>query len=326
MDDRRFEALKQAITARGWQWRAGKAIAYGAQLVVNDGAHEATLDFYPKRGRVVVGGADAPLRRELTTLAAELGGGASPAPAPSAQAPPAAPAKAAHPAPPVTTAAMEDEIGMDESGKGDWFGPLVVAAVALEPRQAAALQQMGVRDSKLVEAAALPKLAALIEQAVGPAAIEVLALAPAAYNRRYAELQNINLLLAELYAEVAATLVARVGARSIICDQFAQRAERLDTAFRRAGLPRPTQRHHAEATSLAVAAASILATTRFQAELVRLGAAAGLGAPLPRGASAVRELSAAARWIIAQHGPEALGRYAKLNFKPVQAILVKAEG
>jgi ribonuclease HIII len=114
---------------------------------------------------------------------------------------------------------------------------------------------------------------------------------------------------------------AATGATTIVCDQFAQRAERLDTAFARAGLPRPRQLHHAEATSIAVAAASILAAARFQEELARLGAQAGLGGPLPRGASAIRDLQRAARAIIAREGPGGLGRYGKLNFKPVRALL-----
>jgi ribonuclease HIII len=312
MDDQRLEALKRALTARGWQWRAGRAIAYGAQLVVSDGVSTATLDFYPKRGRTVVGGADSALRRDLARLAAESEGSA-PTASPTGPKP-----GAAGPAP---LAGATAELGMDESGKGDWFGPLVVAAVALEPSQAAALQRAGVRDSKLLEPAGLTALAARIEQTLAPSAYELCVLQPAVYNQRYAALQNINLLLAELYAETAATLVARLGPLPIICDQFSQQSERLDTAFRRAGLARPTQLHHAESRSLAVAAASILATTRFQAELVRLGAVAGLAAPLPRGASAVRQLSAAARKIIALHGPDALGSYAKLNFKPVREIL-----
>lgn len=311
MDDERLESLRRAVAARGWRWRAGKAIAYGAQLIVDDGEAEATLDFYPKRGRTVVGGADTPLRRALQALAeaeerrwAGAAGAKAPAMKPAAAAPAAAP-----------------ELGMDESGKGDWFGPLVVAAVYVEPGQAAALRRAGVRDSKLIEAGALPAVAAAIEALVPPAAREVLALDPADYNRRYAALGNINLLLAELYAEAAAPAVARTGARLIVCDQFAQRADRLDAAFERAGLPRPRQFHHAEASSLAVAAASVLATARFQAELARLGAAAGLGAALPKGASAIGPLTRAVRAIIAREGAAGLGRYAKLNFKPVQQLL-----
>jgi ribonuclease HIII len=309
MNDPRLEAIKQAIVARGWRWRPGKPIPYGEQLLVDDGAHEATLDFYPKRGRSVVGGAGSPLRQALAELARELEG-------PSAA--PAAAAPVAPGGPPLPTAA---ELGMDESGKGDWFGPLVVAAVYLEPAEAPALRRAGVRDSKELLPAELARVAAAIEGVIPPAARHVLALAPADYNRRYTALANINLLLAELYAETAAPVAARTGATRIVCDQFAQRAERLDTAFARAGLPRPRQLHHAEATSIAVAAASILAAARFQEELRRLGAQAALGGPLPRGASAITELQRAARAILAREGPEGLGRYAKLNFKPVRALL-----
>ena len=298
MDDRRLAEMKRAMTERGWRWRHGKVIAYGIQLIVSDGAAEATLDFYPKHGRMVVGGADTPLRRTLTAMSAQRSTAVDQPPTPT-----------------VT------EIGMDESGKGDWFGPLVVAAVALTPTQALALRQAGVRDSKELDAATLPKLAATIEQVVAPESRELLILVPERYNQRYAELQNINLLLAELYAETAAALVGRSGALPIVCDQFAQRAERLDSAFLRVGLPRPIQRHHAEASSMAVAAASVLATTSFQAELVRLGAVAGLGSALPKGSSALRLLSGSAQRIITREGEEALGRYAKLNFQPVRELL-----
>jgi ribonuclease HIII len=304
MDDARLAQIKAAITARGWNWHPGKTIPYGAQIVVTDGVGEATLDFYPKRGRCVIGGTSVSLRAALGELV-------------SAFETPTATTTSTTKAAPATAA----EIGMDESGKGDWFGPLVVAAVYVEPSVAMALRKAGVKDSKLLEAGELERAAAAIERIVPAAAREVCALEPAAYNRRYAALGNINLLLAELYAETAAPVIARTGAQAIICDQFAQRAERLDSAFARAGLPRPRQMHHAEAVSVAVAAASVLATTRFQAELARLGAAAGLGAPLPRGASAITLLRRAARAIIAREGRDGLGRYAKLNFKPVQEIL-----
>lgn len=308
MDDPRLDAIKAALAARGWLWRPGKAIPYGTQIVVDDGEREATLDFYPKRGRSVVGGAPSPLRQALAELAAELEGpGATPAAKTPSPAPLAAP-----------------EIGMDESGKGDWYGPLVVAAVYVEPATVLVLRKAGVRDSKELEPGELARMAAAIERTVPASAREVLVLDPEEYNRRYAGLANINLLLAELYAEAAAPVIARTGASAIICDQFAQRAERLDTAFKRAGLPRPRQMHHAEAASLAVAAASVLATARFQAELARLGGQAGLDGPLPPGSTAVTLLRRAARTIIAREGRDNLGRYAKLNFKPVQELLASA--
>ncbi len=303
MQDARLEALKQAIVERGWRWRPGRAIAYGSQLVVDDGTHEATLDFYPKRGRTVVGGPASSLREALRDLAARL------------EARPPVPTPAATPAP------SSAELGMDESGKGDWFGPLVVAAVYVTPATAPELQRAGVRDSKQLAVGALAETARAIRQLIPASARAVTMLEPAAYNERYARLGNINLLLAELYAETAAPVVAQTGATRIVCDQFAQRRERLETAFADAGLPRPRQLHHAEAHSLAVAAASVLATAQFQDALRQLGAAAGLDGPLPSGAAALGPLEQAARQIIAREGTTGLGRYAKLHFKPIQALL-----
>ena len=70
MEDPRLTALKGAIAARGWRWRPGKPIPYGEQLFVSDGVSEASLDFYPKRGRCVVGGAGSSLRQALSELVA----------------------------------------------------------------------------------------------------------------------------------------------------------------------------------------------------------------------------------------------------------------
>lgn len=309
MEDPRLTALIRAIEAAGWAWRAGKPIDYGTQLIVGDGSHEATLDFYPKRGRCVIGGVESPLRRGLAQLSAAGDQGAPAAAKPKAG------------APTITGA----HIGMDESGKGDWYGPLVVAAVYVEPQTAAALQRGGVRDSKEIDGELLPKIAALIERLVPEQSRRVMALDPTDYNRRYAGLGNINLLLAELYAETAAPVRAATGSARIVCDQFAQRADRLERAFAAAGLPRPEQMHHAELASVAVAAASVLASARFAAELRRLGALAGLRGQLPAGASAIRALTAAARHIMAREGREGLARYAKLNFKPVQELLASVE-
>ncbi len=319
MEDLRLAALKGAISARGWRWRPGKPIPYGEQLLVSDGVSEASLDFYPKRGRCVIGGAGSSLRQALGELVGRLEREGRETERLEREGRESGEGR--------ETRRREDakvlvaELGMDESGKGDWFGPLVVAAVYVEPEAVAALRKAGVRDSKLLLPEELVQVAGRIEALLPAAAREVLVLEPAAYNRRYAALGNINLLLAELYVETAAPIVARTSATMIICDQFSQRADRLNSVFARAGLPRPQQMHHAEATSIAVAAASVLATTRFRAELVRLGALAGLGGPLPPGASAITLLRRAARAILAREGAEGLGRYATLNFKPVQELL-----
>jgi ribonuclease HIII len=305
MEDPRLTVLMRGIEGAGWAWRLGKPIAYGTQLIVSDGAQEATLDFYPKRGRCVIGGAESPLRRGLIQLTETDQG---------------------TPGLPRATKAASAQItgvhiGMDESGKGDWYGPLIVAAVYVDPQTAMALQRGGVRDSKDLDGASLPQIAALIERVVPAASRRVTVLDPQTYNRRYAGLGNINLLLAELYAETVASVWEATGCARIVCDQFAQRADRLERSFSAAGLPRPEQMHHAESASVAVAAASVLASAQFGVELLRLGVEAGLRGQLPAGASAIRALTAAAQHILAREGREGLGRYAKLNFKPVQDLL-----
>lgn len=294
MTNQRMEQLKAFAQSQGWQWQAGKTIPHGEQYVISSADASVRVNFWPGRGTIQVQGAASALKDSLEAL---LAGAAAPA------------------------MISDPHIGIDESGKGDWFGPLVVAAVFVTPATATRLQQAGVRDSKTVERGALPALAARIEQLVPAEQRLVMALAPQEYNRRYAMQPNINLLLATLYAEIAAQLQGRVNVPLIVCDQFAQQASRLDNAFAAAGLPAPRQQHHAETASIAVAAASVLASAAFGAALADLGSAAGLDKALPRGASDLPALEHAAQAIIAREGPVALGHYAKLNFAPVRALL-----
>ncbi len=304
-----LDQFRHFVIASGWSARAGKPVPYGEQLIVSDGTHEAMLNFYPKRGKMLVGGPSSLLRTRIEAwVATQAGPIASPT---TGSAPRTRP---------------EAQIGADESGKGDWFGPLVVAAVYLDADQATALQRAGVRDSKELERDGITQLARLIEGAIPTPQRFVNALAPEDYNRRYAEYANINLLLAQLYAETVGPVWRATQAATIVCDQFSQRADRLAKAFSMAGLPEPQQRHHAESTSVAVAAASILASAHFAAELALLGRAAGLRGPLPGGASDVRALERAARSIVQQAGSAGLARYAKLNFKPVRALLGLPDG
>jgi ribonuclease HIII len=309
-------ALRARLTAAHCTMTAGKPIPYGEQWLINDGTTEVVLNYWPGRGTVQVQGKPSELRSRLEQLLRELRDAQQPAAKPT---PPLA--AVGLPADVGAASGANGELGMDESGKGDWYGPLVIAGVVLTPAQAEQLRRAGVRDSKTVERAALPALAALIRRSLPAEQVAVLSLSPAEYNQRYQRFQNINLLLADAYAELAAPLHTRLQPQHIVCDQFSQRADRLNAAFQRRKLPRPQQLHHAENHSVAVAAASIIATTHFQAALVTLGQQAGLPAGLPAGSSAIRALQSAAEQIIRRHGPAAMADYAKLNFKPVRVLL-----
>jgi ribonuclease HIII len=313
----RLDALKTYVAGQGWNWGPGATIPYGEQIVVTSGAATALVNFWPKRGRMQVQGNASSLKADLQ---AWVEGGQEPS----------ATAETGKPVAVFTG----PHIGMDESGKGDWFGPLVVAAVYVDTRTIPLLRRAGVRDSKELDAAVLPRIAAQIAQIIPPEQRLVWSILPEEYNRLYAQHGNINLLLAAAYAQVAAQLrqalqsatdaTAAPADLPIVCDQFSQRADRLEQAFAARQLPRPQQQHHAEAAGIGVAAASILAGDTFTGALADLAGEAGLPNPLPKGASAIAALQATARRIIARQGATALGRYAKLNFKPVRELLERA--
>lgn len=300
--------LKRFVQSKGWQWQVGKTIPYGEQIVVSQGSDRVTVNYYPKRHAMVPGGAASPLKAALeswigshaatqTTASRTVGEKVS------------------------GTFGSIPHIGMDESGKGDWFGPLVVAAVHLEPAEGRCLHSMGVRDSKTVEAGSLSRLAREIKSLIPEERRRVRVLLPEEYNRRYAATPNLNRLLADVYAETAADVWPASRPEVILCDQFAQNAALLEGTFRRRGLPKPMQQTRAESASIAVAAASVLATSAFSRALKDLGEESGIGGPLPKGASAIGALRKAARHILQHEGVEGLGRYAKLHFKPIQELL-----
>ncbi len=305
-EHKQIKALKHYIATQGWNWGPGANIPHGEQIVVSDGQVTALVNFWPKRGRLSVQGSASSLKATLEAQVEQFQGQGREKEAASETSIPSIPLP---------------HIGADESGKGDWFGPLVVAAVYVDAATATRLRRIGVRDSKLLEPASLLRLAGQIERIVPLEQRHILAIAPEEYNRRYAQHGNINLLLAEMYAQAIMPVWQVTQADVIVCDQFSQRRDRLDQAFAAQHLPMPIQQHHAESASIAVAAASILAGATFAEALVELGYKAGLDGPLPAGASDIVALKAAARQILARQGTAALERYARLNFKPVQALL-----
>ena len=300
-----LDAVRRQAEAAGWRTEPGATIPYGEQLVIRAGRDRVVANFWPKRGTLSLQGPASPLLDALLAWQAERAG------RPGADAASEEPLVLPH-------------IGVDEAGKGDWFGPLVVAAVEVDARTAELLQLLGVRDSKRVGSTALGDVAARIEQVVDPAHRRVLVLAPRDLDHAYAAASNLNVLLADLHAE-AASMVSKVsGTTQVVCDQFASSGERLDAAFVRRGLPVPVQLHHAEDASIAVAAASVLAAAAFRAALQDLGRAAGLRDGLPAGASDLPRLEGALRRIRAAHGDAAVADYAKLYFKPIRERLSRA--
>ena len=206
-------------------------------------------------------------------------------------------------------------LGVDESGKGDFFGPLCVAGVYVNESVVKAWGDAGIRDSKNISSdKKIADLARLIRGTAG-CVTSVVPIGNEAYNRLYEKMGSVNAILAWGHARVIENLMQQRGKMDplpvrAISDQFASNKATVANALMALGREiELVQRHKAE-SDLAVAAASILARNEF---VVRLGALEKeFGTKLPKGASA--EVDAAAKEFVARHGG-ALSRVAKTHFR-----------
>ncbi|OQW62920.1 MAG: ribonuclease HIII [Nitrospira sp. ST-bin5] len=206
-----------------------------------------------------------------------------------------------------------ERIGIDESGKGDYFGPLVIAAVFVDATTQGELKLMAVRDSKKISDGRILEMAPDIKT-ICPHS--VIAIGPQKYNELYAKIKNLNRLLAWGHAKALENLLERVPCERAISDQFGNERLILNALQDKGRTIVLEQRTKAE-SDLAVAAASILARAEFLLRLKRLSNE--IGTTLPKGASPTVEL--AARMVIKKHGQDRLGHVAKLHFKTTQAVL-----
>jgi ribonuclease HIII len=207
----------------------------------------------------------------------------------------------------VPAGADDAVIGSDEVGKGDYFGPLVVAAVRLEAGQSDEIRRSGVRDSKTLTDEQCLRLGGALRARYAHA---IARLDPPEYNRRY-QPGRLNELLADLHTQ-ALTELARPGIR-VVVDRFANE-KLLERRLKSIGI-RLEQRVRAESEP-AVAAASVLAREEFLTALKELSAEAAVD--LHKGAGDPVDRSA--KRYVALHGFEELSKVAKVHFKNTQKI------
>ncbi len=204
--------------------------------------------------------------------------------------------------------------GIDESGKGDFFGPLVIAGVYVEARIARALMDAGIQDSKRIGSdAKIRALARVIKETPG-ATHNVVAIGPDRYNALQAKMGNVNNLLGWGHARVIENLLAaRPDCPRSLSDQFANPRIIARSLLEKGRNIQLDQRTKAE-SDIAVAAASILARERFIDWLDAAGRQHGV--TLPRGASA--QVKAVARGLggAAFRGAPAATRQNPLQDRP----------
>ena len=209
-----------------------------------------------------------------------------------------------------------DRIGIDESGKGDYFGPLVIAAVRVRDAHGARLRLLQVRDSKRIADSRIMELASAIREHCHHT---VVAIGPSRYNALYDKIRNLNRLLAWGHARALENLLEQEGCPVAISDQFGDERYIVQALMTKGKHVRLIQRPRAE-EDLAVAAASIVARAEFVTRLRRLSDEIGIA--LPKGASPAVEL--AAKLVVQRYGRDRLHEVAKLHFKTTQAVLLAA--
>jgi len=288
--------LRQFVSSHGWSITDEKEIAHGYQLLISDGTTNVPVALYAT-GSVLVQGKVSPLQTALKQWGSKDKASAT-----------------ATVKPALSQVVGLARIGSDESGKGDFYGPLAIAAVYVDATTEHYLNSLGVRDSKkLTDRMMLPLAASIIQRCP----YSLLVYAPEQYNDRYQAIRNLNLLLAEAHAQVITELASKTQSQLAIVDQFGAESLVRQALSRTGCHVRLEQRHRAEEDT-AVAAASIVARAAFVKAINELSALYGI--ELPKGASNPRIVEVG-RELVALHGQAALRKVGKLHFKTTEAIL-----
>lgn len=295
------DSLKRLLNASGAEISFDRPIDHGSQYRVTCGPDTATLNVYTT-GKTSTGGKASPLLELLEgwrldqTAEASVGERRSVKAAESDGTP---------------------RVGTDEAGKGDYFGPLVVAGVWVAGKEEAReLREIGARDSKTLSVLGARDLARRILASVGAENTRIVVLRPREYEARRRAAGDINKLLAEINVQVFGELGA--GAELFVVDEFAKAARsyiepRLPLGVRLEVRPRAED-------DVAVAAASVLARARYLEEMDALSE--GVGFELPRGATHVL---GAARRVVEKRGEEGLAEVAKVHFGTTRRVLEAQE-
>lgn len=295
-----FPDYCQSLVAKakkaGWKVISEKQIPYGRQWHMQDRAgFKAVLNAYSgKKGfRFHVGGKDA------EALNNALGG--------------------------VALAASGDKtsgdpfglglprIGGDESGKGDFFGPLVVAAFHLDTSTEKKLAGSGITDSKKLSDAQIQKIAGVLDKLKRGVAMKLM---PREYNPAYAKVGNLNVLLAQMHGKCVQALIKKTGTPGcVLIDQFARDERVLKTAIGAPAGVKVVTKTKGEA-DLAVAAASILARAEFLRGLRELESEFGQKFPPGAGSPVLKS----GREFVKTFGRKQLSHVAKMHFRTIESL------
>ena len=212
---------------------------------------------------------------------------------------------------------FRDYIGTDESGKGDYFGPLVVAAVFINDQTKIELEKIGVKDSKLFSDNNIKVLESSIKKIIGDNFV-IIQINPEKYNQLYESFNNLNKIMGWAHAKAIETLVEKTNCENVISDKFGNEKLIKDELKKKNVKVNLYQTAKGERFT-AVAAASILARAKV-VDWFYLKSKE-FGYEIPKGGSEV--VNIVANGILDQTDKDNLLKMIKFHFKNSQSIFKK---
>lgn len=213
---------------------------------------------------------------------------------------------------------FESRLGVDEVGKGDYFGPLVVVSCFVDKKFKSKLLGMGVADSKRFTDTKIRKLYAKLKDY---SYYYVSVVSPSEYNDLNDELKNVSIILAKQHAKVIEMGLKDLEEKNIRCgkvviDQFSKRSTRVTDELGELGKKIKFEQFHKGESDIAVAAASIIARGVFLEEMEKLNDKYYF--KFPKGATHVID---DARKFVSKHGESELRKVAKVGFKTTKKVM-----
>lgn len=206
----------------------------------------------------------------------------------------------------------EKYIGTDESGKGDFFGPLVIAGVQVSNENKRLFIDLGIKDSKQLDDKKIKQLAASIK---ANAVHSVVVITPQKYNELYSKFNNLNKLLAWGHARAIENILEKSPCKYALADKFGDESLIKNALMNKGREIILNQMVRAEA-DIAVAAASVLARAEFVRRMDEMASKYELN--FSKGAS--DKVIQQAKIFVDKYSKNRLNEVAKMHFKTVQSI------
>ncbi len=209
-------------------------------------------------------------------------------------------------------------IGVDEVGKGDYFGPLVVVACFVNKGFLEKIAGLGIGDSKKISDG---RIRSIYDEIKDYEHYYVSVVKPEEYNREIKKLKNVAILLAKQHSKVIEMGLQDLKEKGIECkevviDQFSSRKSRVVDELGPLAKDIKFIQFHKGESDIAVACASVIARAIFLEELDKMNDEYYF--TFPKGASNV---IIAAREFVKKNGVEELEKVAKTSFKTTKKVI-----